>query len=104
MKKLTWSVLSVAAAAMSIAIGSTAPVRAEERVVTAKVPFAFHVGNVRLPAGDYVVKAVSFGSNVLLIQGADGQSTLAQSTSSSGFNRAAQPELVFEKVGTQYFL
>jgi hypothetical protein len=97
--------MGMVAAAIVIATGSASTAWAEEDVVTAKVPFAFHVGDARLPAGDYVVKEVSAGSDVLLIQSADGRSAFTESTPSSmSKGAAAQPELVFQKVGNQYFL
>jgi hypothetical protein len=105
MRKRTLSVMGMVAAAIVIAIGSASPAWADEDVVTAKVPFAFHVGNARLPAGDYVVKEVSTGSDVLLIQGVDGRGAFTESTPSSMSKGATeQPELVFQKVGNQYFL
>jgi len=101
--KVSWVVLATAA----IAVGSASAARADERIVTnAKVPFAFIVGDVRLPAGDYDVQEMADGSPVVAIVSADGKKaalTLTIPWSSMG-ETAAQPELLFEKFGSEYFL
>ncbi len=104
MKKLTLKISGIAFAIAAIAIGSASTAGADERLV-AKVPFAFIVGDMRLPAGDYVVKNMSDDSGVMAIVSADGrQFVYAMTIASSSDTPAAQPELVFEKFRNQYFL
>jgi hypothetical protein len=104
MKKLILKMSWIVFATTAIAIGCAPTARADERIVT-KVPFAFIVGDVRLPAGDYVVKEMSEGSDVLGITSTDGREfalTLTIPAASDG--EATEPTLVFEKFANQYFL
>src|SRR5438094_938573 len=95
------SMWGVAAALMTM-VGA-APARAEERVV-ARVPFDFVVGRMVMPAGKYVFTEQTDPA-VMAVSNADGQHfsfvlTIADSADAS----TAQPELVFDRVGNQYFL
>jgi hypothetical protein len=105
MRKRSGKMCAVVLAAASMAIGVASAARADDRIV-AKVPFAFIVGNVRLPAGSYAVKEdMSTGAGVLAIQSADGRRNVYTLTIPYAPNRApAHPELVFEKFNDQYFL
>jgi hypothetical protein len=91
--------------AIVLMVGASASVaRADEQVI-AHVPFAFIVGESRLPAGDYVVKEMDSDPGVIQIARADGHQvmfTLTQTASSSGMQ--GRPRLVFEKFEDQYFL
>ena len=87
-----------------VTLGSARTARADERIV-ANVPFAFMVGDMRLPAGNYVVKDLSDGSGVLAIASADGREfTYTLTIPSLVADQEAEPELVFEKLGNHYFL
>jgi hypothetical protein len=98
---LSWVVLVTAV----ISVAGASVARADERVV-AKVPFAFLVGDVRLPAGEYVVEETSDGPGVVAIASADGARTVLTITipASTSAEAIAQPDLVFEKFSDQYFL
>jgi hypothetical protein len=98
------NVLWVLFAVVLVVVFSGSVVRADERVV-AHVPFAFIAGDVRLPAGDYVVKDQENDPGVISITSTDGrQSTFMLAMVSSSFEMSAQPGLVFEKFEDQYFL
>ena len=104
MKKRTSQTAAIVFAAAAVTLGSARGARADERIVT-NVPFAFMVGDVRLPAGDYVVKDLSDGSGVLAIASADGREfTYTLTIPSTVTDREEQPELIFEKLGERYFL
>jgi hypothetical protein len=106
MRKLLLKMSGIVFATTVIAIGTAPAARADERIV-AKVPFAFIVGDMRLPAGDYVVRDMSDGSGVLGIASADGRQFVCALTipsSPSSDTPAAQPELKFEKFSNHYFL
>jgi hypothetical protein len=107
MKKLTVKASWVVLATAAIAVGSASAARANEPIVTnARVPFAFIVGDVRLPAGDYDVEEMALGSPMVAIVSADGKKaalTLTIPWSPLG-EAPAQPELRFEKLGREYFL
>jgi hypothetical protein len=96
---------AVAAATAAIGLGADSAARADETVATAvKVPFTFIVNDVRLPAGDYSVREVSAGGQVLEIVSADGRHVAFTMTIPSGESQPNSPQLVFEKFGDAYFL
>lgn len=75
--------------------------------IEANVPFTFVVGNTTLPAGRYEIKAIGDMEGVLELRGADGHSAIAVDTESVETKRDQienKSELVFNKVGNQYFL
>jgi hypothetical protein len=104
MKKLSRNVSWVVFTTAVIALSTASAARADEDLVT-KVPFAFIVGDVRLPPGDYVVKEMDYGA-VLAIESADGrQVALTQTVPASPSDETeAQPGLQFKKYGNLYFL
>ena len=73
-------------------------------LMTAKIPFAFHVGNNTFPAGTYVVSRASSPGVVILRneQAAKNVATITQANSSRTANEKAQLE--FRRYGDQYFL
>jgi hypothetical protein len=71
-----------------------------------KVPFQFHVGNTKLPAGQYLIHVLD-GSDlsVMEITSADGTiSALFQVQETQAKSTPAKNELVFNKYGNRYFL
>ena len=91
--------------AIALVVVATASVARAEELVKAYVPFAFIVGDSRLPAGDYIVKEVDSDPSVISLTSADGhQSTFTLTMASSSGELQAQPQLVFEKFDDQYFL
>ena len=100
-KILKASALLVATLAM--ALGGTASARADD-LVDAKVPFPFFVGDVRLPAGSYIVKEIS-GSGVVEVVSADNHQAICTLTiPSQAEEPTARAELIFKKFGNDYFL
>jgi len=99
--KRSVKVWGVAAAMMTI-VGA-APARADERVV-ARVPFDFVVGQRVMPAGKYVFTEQTDPA-VVAVSSADGEHfSFVLTFADSSDDAAARPELVFDRVGTQYFL
>ena len=95
--------LMMTAAAMSAGLPSVA--RADG-LVTAQIPFAFIVGDTRLPAGDYTISETSSGPTVLLVESTDGTrvsfvSTIAATPTEGD---ATQPDVEFQTVGKEHFL
>jgi hypothetical protein len=75
--------------------------------IEANIPFTFAVGDTRLPAGKYEIKALGDNPNVLELRSANGRTTVAfetQDAQKSEDQEASKTELVFDKVGDQYFL
>jgi hypothetical protein len=94
--------LALATALIAAVTASIA--RADDRVV-AKVPFAFVVGDTRLPAGDYIIRTASDDPSVWAISSADGQrSVMVMTIKGSSFPAPTTPELVFDRFENQYFL
>lgn len=74
--------------------------------ITARVPFAFQVGDKILPAGEYSITRLS--QNSMLVRSADGETrAIAQvprSVQSKDNAKASTEKLVFRQYGDQYFL
>jgi hypothetical protein len=91
----------------SIALGfgllfATAAVNAQG-LVRADIPFNFVVANQALPAGQYVVRPTTPG--MLIIQSSDGSKAASSITYACGGGAPSKlTELVFHRVGNQYFL
>jgi hypothetical protein len=104
MKKLNAKISGIVLAAAAIAVGSASVAQAQDRV-DAKVPFAFLVNGVQLPAGSYEVKDLSEGSAVLTIQSTDGETAESVMTiPTSPSNEDGNAKLLFDKINNQYVL
>jgi hypothetical protein len=77
-----------------------------QAVITAKVPFAFTVGQNEFPAGQYDITIGDLAGMVISIREVDnGRSAFALTNSANGFDPAGyQPSLVFTKSETEYQL
>jgi len=85
--------------------GASARVASAADLIDAKVPFAFVVNGVRLPAGSYVVRQMDDGSGVLAIISANGRRFVCTSTIPAEADRpTSDAELVFQKFEGQLFL
>ena len=107
MRKLTANVWWVFLATSLVMVGGASVARADEGKIVARVPFAFTVGDSRMPAGNYVVEEVSDDPSVMSIASSDGRQfafTLTIPSSDRAYQAPAQPELVFEKSDKGYFL
>jgi hypothetical protein len=104
MRKSIVNLLWLVPAAALLVVASPAAARAEESVV-ATVPFAFIVGNMQMPAGSYVIKALSEVPDILSIESKDGLHTAFILSIPTGSGRPSETsELVFEKFGGEHFL
>ena len=75
--------------------------------IQANVPFAFSVANTTLPAGKYEIKTLDDSNNVLELRSPNGRTSVLFETDSlqaRGDRAASKTELVFDKIGDQYFL
>jgi hypothetical protein len=70
------------------------------------VPFEFHVGNSKLPAGKYVIHTLDDSNlTVMEIRSADGSTSVLFDVQSVQANSIpAKNELIFNKYGKRYFL
>jgi hypothetical protein len=76
--------------------------------IEANVPFAFTVGDTKLPAGKYEIRTLDENEPAVLeITSVDGHTSVAfdtENASRPGTHLAKTTELVFDKVGDRYFL
>ena len=85
------------------------PSKAQAQVVgdlEANIPFQFHVGNTKLPAGQYRIHPMEDSDLTLMeISSADGSaSALFQVQEIESTTTPTKSELIFNKYGDQYFL
>jgi hypothetical protein len=71
--------------------------------VKADVPFAFNVGAAQLPAGPYEIRVLSQSPNEIMIRNHE-TGAAALSIARSEGPRNTESKLVFDRIGTQYFL
>ncbi len=98
------SVFFTLALAMTIFAGKT-----KAQVVTdleANIPFAFHAGDSRLPAGEYRIHVLDDSDlQVMEISSADGSISVLFEVDAAHVNsRPSKSELIFNKYGNRYFL
>jgi hypothetical protein len=91
---LTASLLVIAAVSFAYAGSSS--------TTTAKVPFAFSVGKVSLPAGEYTIYELSSGS--LRIQGDGSRQCINLTNPGTSSRTDTNARLVFHRYDDQYFL
>ena len=71
--------------------------------VTVNIPFNFTVGDVRMPAGEYVISSPT--ESVVIIRHVGGPETKATITNYGALtNSDGRAKLVFHKYGNAYFL
>jgi len=96
----TVAVMAMAAAGVLV---SAQPARAQESV-NAKVPFAFLVGDIELPAGDYVMTRDTRQPELIAITTPDGSRAALVLSRAVASDRNDEPKLAFERIGKQVFL
>ena len=92
-------------AVLGAATAASAQIESDATVV-ANIPYAFIVRDTTLPAGKYKIKVADENEpNVLEIRSANGRTAVLVDTENTGPTRAAgKSELVFDRVGDEYFL
>jgi len=72
----------------------------------ANIPFEFHAGNAKLPAGKYFVRMLDDSDlRIMEIRSANGKtSALFEVQESEANSTPAKSELIFNKYGNRYFL
>ena len=87
-------------ATMLVALG--APLSAQSLNLKANVPFEFMVSGQSLPAGEYTVAPLTFGSATFRIS--SGNSGVLATVNRSDSKRTGESVLIFHRYGDQYFL
>src|SRR6202140_3956727 len=74
--------------------------------IEVNIPFQFHAGNAKLPAGEYRIHVLDNSDlTVMEISSADGStSALFQVQNTEANSTPAKSELIFNKYGNRYFL
>lgn len=74
--------------------------------IEADIPFDFHAGNARFPAGKYIVKMMDDSNNEIMeITSADGHHSAVFLVRATQANAGVpKTELIFNKYGDKYFL
>jgi len=72
---------------------------------TADIPFDFHVGGERFPAGEYTIRCLNPSSDVkvLKLRKTDGESSVMLHTNSIVGRINRNSKLVFNRYGNQYY-
>ena len=69
----------------------------------ADVPFAFNVGAKQLPAGTYEIRVLGQSANEIMIRNTETAAAAVSIARNEG-PRDTESKLVFDRIGTQYFL
>jgi hypothetical protein len=104
MKKQAYSLLAIASLLATVLVASA---RAQsDSLIAANIPFNFVIKDRAFPAGEYTLTLVQVGgSDAVKIQSVDGHITAFAPTRSARAELSnAEPKLVFNRYGDQYFL
>jgi len=99
MKRNLITILSVVV--MSLLLNATSVYA--QSYAKANVPFAFNVGAKQLPAGTYEIRVLSQSPNEIMIRNTE-TTAAALSIARTEGPRDTESKLVFDRIGTQYFL
>jgi hypothetical protein len=85
------------------------PIEAHAQIIgdlEVTIPFQFHAGDAKLPAGKYIIRAVDNSDlTVMEISSEDGSTSALFEVHDAEANTApAKSELIFNKYGNRYFL
>ena len=101
MKHANWLVV----VALVVLSGMAAAQLIGSSKIVAQVPFEFMVANKTVPAGEYVVQALTMDGNTLVIRNTEAKvGLLSRSSQSEGKQDASNYALVFKHYGDRYFL
>jgi hypothetical protein len=99
MKRNLITILSLVV--MSLLLNATAVYA--QSYAKAEVPFAFNVGAKQLPAGSYEIRVLSQSPNQIMIRNTESTAAALSIARNEG-PRDTESKLVFDRIGTQYFL
>ena len=104
MRKQAYTLFATASLVLALAAISVHAQSA--RLVVADIPFNFTVKNRTLPAGEYTVEPIQIGgAPALRIQSRDGRITaMVQARFNTARESKAEPKLIFNRFGEQYFM
>lgn len=89
---------------IGIALAAVVAVHAQDKTMTANVPFNFYMGSTLMPQGAYRVNEFAHGA-VVWMNSAQGDATKAVTTFNVDGEKQTEPaRLVFRRYGENYFL
>lgn len=89
---------------IGIALAASVAVQAQDKVITANVPFSFYMGSSLMPQGAYRVSELA-SDTVVRIAAAQGSAAKSMTTINLAGKTQAEPaRLVFHCYGNEYFL
>jgi hypothetical protein len=101
LKGFTMLVIVVGLAFVSAVVSANG----QSRAIRGNVPFEFIVGDKSLPAGEYMVKSMTSGGEVISIADSDAQrSTLRLTNNLVSKGKPPSARLIFHRYGNQNFL
>ena len=89
---------------VGIALAAVAAVHAQDKTVTANVPFSFHMGSSLMPQGAYRVSESSSGVVVRIMAMQSDASKASTTVHVNGKKQIEPARLVFHRYGEDYFL
>jgi hypothetical protein len=101
MNKLSMLKLGLIAAVLTLASTSTLHAQTPPRLVRVKVPFAFEAGSTHFAPGVYTIGMLNLST--LYVRGTDSGVFAAMQLGDNG-KTIADSKVVFQRVGSQYFL
>src|SRR5580704_15222079 len=97
MKSRVTRILSI-----GIALVAVAAVQAQDKTVTANVPFSFYMGRSAMPQGAYKAEELSHGAMVRMRSA--GATNVVTTRAIAGKKQIEPARLVFHRYGESYFL
>ena len=97
--------IAVASSLVALSVETTARAQVVDSIV-ADIPFAFTIRNMTMPPGQYTIKrAYALSEGVMEITSMSGHERMAFLVDTAYLSkRPDQTELIFDRVGDQYFL
>lgn len=92
----------LALASILMAAG-VSPATAQTVDITARVPFEFRVGDNAMPRDVYQISRAHKGSSALMLRG-ERKGVVVLARPGKPYNGADSPQLIFHRIGNQYFL
>lgn len=104
MKKQIFMLAASVVVLVTMAAATTAQAQTGNQF-TADIPFGFHVGGERFPAGEYTIRCLNPSSDVKVLQlrKTDGESSVMLHTNSIVGRMNRKSTLVFNRYGNQYY-
>jgi hypothetical protein len=82
----------------AVALGAAGAAWAQTSLAQAKIPFAFQVNSLNLPAGEYTIERSAASNTALIFRGARGQVAGMTGTTSALYLEEGNPRLIFRCV------